>query len=206
MKRSWTTLSELSNGVYEPADFEHAAYRLITEQVIYNADRNSRVAYTLIETWLADFSEALKPFGVQVERNAYHRYIVATPTHGSGAIVSLAETLLALVLRRQYDLGMRRGDVLDHGEVMVDLAELQESYQGLTGRTLPDATALRGLVANLKRWGIARIEEAEPGDTQPFMVIVRPAIVEVLGERWLQRLDQHAVKDDDEAEADDVSA
>jgi hypothetical protein len=205
MKRSWNTLSELSNGVYQPADFEHVAYRLITEQVIYSTDRQSRVAYTLIETWFADFADALKPFGVQLERNAYHRYVVATPTHGSGAIVSLAETLLALVLRRQYDLSMRRGDVLDHGEVLVDLAELQESYQGLTGRTLPEATALRGHLANLKRWGIARIDEAEPGDTQPFMVIARPAIVEILGERWLQRLDQHAVQDDVDAEADDVS-
>ncbi|RXR07430.1 DUF4194 domain-containing protein [Pseudoxanthomonas composti] len=193
MKRSWSTLSQQSNGLYQPADFEQAAYRLITEQVLYSSDRGSRVAYALVESYLADFAEALKPFGVQLERNPHHRYVVALPMHGAGAVVTLAETLLALVLRRLYDQGMRRGEVADHGEVMVELADLQEHYQGLTGRALPDVGTLRTLLGQLKRWGIARTEDTDAEDPQPFTVLIRPAIVEVLGEQWLQRLDQHAV-------------
>ena len=34
MKRSWTTLSQMSNGLYAVPDFERAAYRLATEQVL----------------------------------------------------------------------------------------------------------------------------------------------------------------------------
>ena len=50
MKRSWATLSQLSGGMYVPQDFERAAYRLVTEQVLYAADRRSRNAYHLVET------------------------------------------------------------------------------------------------------------------------------------------------------------
>lgn len=205
MKRSWSTLSQQSNGVYQPGDFEQAAYRLITEQVLYSSDRGSRVAYTLVESYLADFTDALKPFGVQLERNPHHRYVVALPTHGAGSVVTLAETLLALVLRRLYDQGMRRGEVAEHGEVLVELADLQEHYQGLTGRALPDTGTLRTLLGQLKRWGIARVEDTDAEDPQPFAVVIRPAIVEVLGEQWLQRLDQHAVDDlDMDASAEDL--
>ena len=43
MKRSWNTLSQMSNGTYTVQDFERAAYRLATEQVLYAADARSRV-------------------------------------------------------------------------------------------------------------------------------------------------------------------
>ena len=58
MKRSWNTLSQLSNGVYAVQDFERAAYRLVVEQVLYAGDRGTRLAYHLVEDHFDDFIAA----------------------------------------------------------------------------------------------------------------------------------------------------
>lgn len=220
MKRNWNTLSQLSNGLYTVMDFERAAYRLVTEQVLYAADRGSRVAYHLVEAHLDDFAAALAPLGIRLERNAHHRYVVALPAHGEGTPVSLEETLLLLVLRQRYDEAIRRGELEDGGEVLVELPELQEAYPALTCRPMPEVGQLRSLLRALRRWGVARLLDPEPDDPQPFHLVVRPAIVEIVGATWLQRLDQHNRDDagddgladaeafdaDDETEADDAAA
>lgn len=197
MKRTWATLSQQSNGVYAVQDFERAAYRLVTEQVLYASDRRSKVAYHLVETFLADFAAALEPFGIRLERNAHFRYVVALPVHGEGVAVKLDETLLLLVLRQRYDEAMRQGRIEDEGEMPVGLPELQEAYAVLTGRQMPEIGALRELVHVLRRWAVARLDENELDDQQPFRIVVRPAIVDIVGAQWLQRLDQHNVRDDD---------
>lgn len=201
MKRNWATLSQTS-GLYTVQDFERAAYRLVTEQVLYRSDRHSRIAYDLIETHFADFAAALEPLGMRLERNAHYRYLVAMPSHGEGTPVTLEQTLLMLVLRQRYDEAMRQGQVEDLGEVMVELPELQEAYPALTGRPMPEIGPLRELLKTLKRWAVCRMLDPEPDDPQPFRVAVRPAIVEIVGALWLQRLDQH---NRDEDESDDAA-
>lgn len=204
MKRSWALLSQQTGGTYTPQDFERAAYRLVTEQVLYASDRRSRNAYHLVETWLGDFASALEPLGIRLERNAHFRYIVALPAHAEGVAVSLNETLLALVLRQRYDQAMRRGEVEEHGEVTVELPDLQEAWPALTGRPMPEIGTLRDLLRTARRWALCREEECEPGDLQPFRIVVRPAIVEIIGPQWLQRLDQHNLdgSGDDEVDID----
>lgn len=205
MKRTWATLSQTS-GLYTVQDFERAAYRLVTEQVLYRSDRHSRIAYDLIETYFADFAAALEPLGMRLERNAHYRYLVAMPSHGEGTPVTLEQTLLMLVLRQRYDEAMRQGQVEDLGEVMVELPELQEAYPALTGRPMPETGPLRELLKTLKRWAVCRMLDPEPDDPQPFRIAVRPAIVEIVGALWLQRLDQHNRDEDaDEDAASDSS-
>lgn len=204
MKRSWTTLSQLTQGMYTPQDFERAAYRLVTEQVLYSADRRSRNAYHLVESWFDDFAAALEPLGMRLERNAHYRYVVALPSHGEGVAVTLDETLLILVLRQRYDAAMRQGQVEEHGDVIVELPDLQEAYQALTGRPMPEVGTLRALLRTLRRWSVCRIEDAEADDAQPFRVLVRPAIVEIVGAQWLQRLDQHNRDEDESVETEDA--
>lgn len=201
MKRSWTTLSQLSGGLYQPQDFERTAYRLVTEQVLYASDRGSKNAYHLVETWFADFAAALEPLGVRLERNAHYRYVVALPAHGEGAAVTLEQTLLLLVLRQRYDAAMRDGQIEDQGEALVELPELQEAYRNLTGRPMPEIGPLRETLRALRRWSVVRLLDPEPDDPQPFRILVRPAIVEIVGAQWLQRLDQHNRDEDDEDEA-----
>lgn len=202
MKRNWTTLSQQSNNLYSVQDFERAAYRLVTEQVLSAHERGTRLAYLLVEDHFDDFVAALAPLGVRLERNAHYRYLVALPTHGEGVPVTLAETLLLLVLRQRYDHAMREGLIEDEGVVTVELPDLQEAYPALTGRPMPEVGALRELARTLRRWGVCRLVESDGDDPQPFHFDVRPAIVEIVGEQWLQRLDQHnrddQVRDDDE--------
>ena len=209
MKRSWNTLSQQSNGLYAVQDFERAAYRLATEQVLSAGERGTRLAYHLVEDHFEDFVAALAPLGMRLERNAHHRYVVALPTHGEGTPVTLAETLLLLVLRQRYDAAMREGLIEDEGVVTVELPDLQEAYPALSGRPMPDIGALRELARTLRRWGVCRLVESDPGDAQPFHLQVRPAIVEIVGELWLQRLDQHHRDDGDDdgaTEDDDATA
>ncbi len=204
MRRSWNVLSQQSGGAYAVEDFERAAYRLVTEQVLYAADRHSRVAYHLVEVYLADFAAALEPLGVRLERNPHHRYICALPNHGDGAPITVDETLLVLVLRQRYDAAMRQGEVEEGGEVLLELPDLQEAYPALVQRPMPDLAVLRGLLRTARRWALCRIDDALPGDTQPFRIAIRPAIVEIVGAHWLQRLDQYRRGDDDDSAAPDV--
>jgi len=210
MKRSWSTLSQASNGLYTVQDFERAAYRLVTEQVLSVSDRATRNAYQLVEAHYDDYVAALGLLGVRLARNPHFRYIVALSSHAEGSVISLEETLLLLVLRQRYDEAIRQGQVEEQGEVLVELPDLQEAYPALTQRPMPDVGQLRMLSRSLRRWGVARLIDAELGSLQPFHIEVRPAIVEIVGEQWLQRLDQFNVDDDDDAvivaEDDDATA
>ncbi|WP_287598760.1 DUF4194 domain-containing protein [Thermomonas sp.] len=201
MKRSWNVLSQLSNGTYAVADFERAAYRLVTEQVLYASDRGARIAYHLVEDHFDDYLAALAPLGIRLERNPHYRYVVALPAHAEGVPVTLEETLLLLVLRQRYDESARQGNIEELGEVVVELPELQEAYQALIARPMPEVGTLRALARTARRWGVARLVESEADDPQPFHLRVRPAIVDIVGETWLQRLDQHN-RDDEAGEAE----
>ena len=66
---------------------------------------------------------------------------------------------------------------------------------------MPEIGTLRDLLRTARRWALCREEDCEPGDLQPFRIVVRPAIVEIIGPQWLQRLDQHNL-DEGESEAD----
>ncbi len=205
MKRSWNVLSQLSNGIHAVADFERAAYRLVTEQVLYASDRGTRIAYHLVEDHFDDYVAALAPLGIRLERNPHYRYVVALPAHAEGVPVTLEETLLLLVLRQRYDEAARQGNIEELGEVVVELPDLQEAYQALVARPMPEVGSLRALARTARRWGVARLVDSEPDDPQPFHLRVRPAIVDIVGETWLQRLDQHNRDDEaDDAEAEAV--
>jgi len=210
MKRSWNVLSQLSNGIHTVADFERAAYRLVTEQVLYASDRHARTTYHLVEDHFDDYLAALAPLGIRLERNAHYRYVVALPAHAEGVAVTLEETLLLLVLRQRYDEAARQGNIEELGEVVVELPELQEAYQALIARPMPEVGSLRALARTARRWGVARLVESELDDPQPFHLRVRPAIVDIVGETWLQRLDQHnrddGAGDADAMEDDDAAA
>lgn len=204
MSQYWESLVSRSNGENTAEDFESAAYRLTTEQVIYHADRHSRVAYWLVDRYEREFRQALAPLGLEVQVNRQLRYAYALPRHSKAGTASVAQTLLALVLRQIYDESARIGQLNDDGEVMCDLVELEEKYRLATGRELPGKGELDGLLRTLKRWGIARKEEdrtVDEGDygTQPYVVVIRPAIADVLGETALARLSDWAGEDVEES-------
>lgn len=193
---SWQRLSEQSNNIYQPEDFEKAGYQLLVEQVLYASDKRSRVAYALIDQHFGHYQELFGRFGVTLKKNAFHSFIVALPNPHVAEKMRVAETRLALVLRRLYDDKMRRAEVID-GEARVGLEELDEAYRDLLKQPLPDRAQVKDLTLAMKRYGIARIEETD--DVQRFGVVIRPAIAEVLGEVTLLQLSAYAPQGQEEA-------
>lgn len=218
MSRYWETLVARTDVQNTTEEFESAAYRLITEQVLYHADKHSRVAYWLVERYTKDFERVLEPLGIDVVVNTLLRYVYAKPRHAKYGAVSVMQTLLALVLRSIYDESARIGRLNDNGEVLCDLIELDEKFRLATGRELPAKMEFDALLRQFKKWGIAKVADEQnleeidvDAESQPY-VLIRPAIVDVLGETVLQRLGQWAQNkaakgsENNEPESDEVEA
>ncbi len=195
MSQYWDSVANRTMGQHTAEEFEATAYRLVAEQVLYYADRHSRTAYWMVERYERDFRQALDPLGISVQVNRQLRYAFAVPQHAKVGTASIAQTILALVLRMIYDESARIGQLNDDGEVICDLVELEEKYRQMSGRELPSKGKLDALLEVMKRWGIARVSQELTSDgsdgssaTQPYVVIIRPAIADLLGETALQRL------------------
>ena len=212
MSQFWDSIAARTDEQHTAEEFEAAAYRLVVEQVIYYADRHSRTAYWMIERYERDFKQVLAPLGIAVEVNRSLRYAFAQPRHEKMGAASVAQTVLALVLRAVYDEAARIGQLTDDGEVVCDLIELEEKYRLMTGRELPTKGELDSLMKSMKRWGIAKKSDEQGADggeelaaSQPYVVVIRPAIVDLLGEAALQRLAQWHVADPSTSKADEDS-
>lgn len=190
----WANAVEATKNVVTEDDFEAAASRLITEQVLYAADRGSKVAYGLIRDFEREFKRALDPLGYVVRVNSQLRYACAIPKHTKTSPVTVDQTLLALVLRKIFDEETRNGHHDENGEVACDLVTLEVKYKQTTGgRELATGGKLVALMQWMRRWGIARVSDDDgdrPGQDadQPYVVIIRPGIADVLGEAALARI------------------
>lgn len=193
---NWERLAEL-NPLHTVSDYQNAAYQLVMKQVLYATDRGSRVAYDLIVKHFSTYRELLEKLGMTVVHNHHMSYLVATPNQYVADKMRLPETRLALVLRRLYDDKMHATEVVA-GEAFVELIELERAYKDLLGRDLPEQRELAILLRAMKRYGVARVEDA--ADDQPFQVVIRPGIAEVLGETALLQLAAHAPDGVDEGE------
>lgn len=195
---NWERLAEQSQ-IHTADDYRGAGYRLMMEQVIYASDRGSRITYDLIVKHLAIYRDLLGQLGMTIIHNSHMSYLVAIPSQYVAEKMRLSETRLALVLRRLYDDKIYATELVA-GEAHVTVHELERTYKDLMGRELPDTTDLRELVLAMKRYGLIRLEEAE--DEQPFVIVVRPGIVDVFGETALLQLASHAPAADEEEDSE----
>jgi hypothetical protein len=194
MNNYWDAAASRTDGQHTVEEFEAAAYRLVSEQVLYHSDKHSRVAYYLVERYTKDFERVLEPLGVVLDVNSLLRYVFAKPKHEKSGTASVSLTLIALVLRSLYDESACIGQLNDNGEVVCELIELDEKYRLATGRELPSKVEFNAILRQLKRCGLVRMADEQSledfeaeADTQLY-ILIRPAIVEVLGENTLQRL------------------
>jgi hypothetical protein len=190
----WELIASRTDGLYTAEDFESAAYRLVSEQVIYHSDKSSRVTYSLIERFLRNFETALEPLGIDIQVNSLLRYVYAKPRHGKAGTASVNQTLLALVLRSLYDEAIRAGQINDNGEALCDLIELDEKYRLATSRELPSKSEFDALIKQFRRWGIVKLADEQSTDELDsdadlnLYIMIRPAIFEIIGDTALQRL------------------
>jgi hypothetical protein len=198
---SWERLAEQTSEGYLAEDFEKAAYKLVVSQALYACDPRSRVPYHLIVKHLAAYKEVLSKLGMSLKHNAHHSYVVVIPNHHVAEKMRLTETRLALVLRRLYDDRMHTAEITD-GEAYVSLEELERAYKEWLARDLPERGDLQELVVALKRYGMVRLLDSEDG--QPFKIVIRPGIADILGEASLHQLAAFAPEDD--KEIDDETA
>lgn len=214
MATIWERLAE-SARIYEVADYERAAYRLVTSQVLSAGDPATRKDYRLVAEHLAEYRKVLEPLGITLRHNAEYRYVVAQPRHIlNQAKATKTVTLLVLVLADIYHRVRFNGQQGDFGEAYVEMADLQEAYQGLTGYDFPAKIGeVRELIDEVERWGVARMSGNESDPTQPFSVMIHPAIADIVTKEWLTQLEglrRQGSADEDETgqegeEADDVS-
>lgn len=215
MAAIWERLAD-SNRTYAVDDYERAAYRLVTAQVLSVNDQTTRKDYHLVAEHLREFKQVLEPMGIGLRHNAEYRYVVAQPRHVlNQAKASKTATLLVLVLADIYHRVRFNGQQGDYGEAYVELPDLQEAYQGMTGYDFPNRTGeVRALISEIERWGIARMHDNEVDPSQPFSVMIHPAISDIVTKEWLGQLDALRKQvdtdgqdgEEDQEEADDVSA
>lgn len=198
MSSYWEAAASRTDGQHTAEEFEAAAYRLVSEQVLYHSDKHSRVAYYLVERYTKEFERVLEPLGVVLDVNSLLRYVFAKPKHEKSGTASVSLTLIALVLRTLYDESARIGQQNDNGEVVCELIELDEKYRLSTGRELPSKAEFNAVLRQLKRCGLIRMADEQSledfdgeADSQLY-ILIRPAIFEVLGETTLQRLGRWA--------------
>src|SRR3569623_206773 len=190
----WTDAAEATKNVVTEDDFEAAANRLVAEQVLYATDRGSKVAYGLIRDFERECKRALQPLGYYARANSQLRYACAIPKHARTSPVTVDQTLLALVLRKIFDEETRAGHHDENGEVVCDLITLEVKYKQMTGgRELATGGKLAALMQWMRRWGLARVSDEDSNQfgqdaDQPYVVIIRPGIAEVLGEAALARI------------------
>ena len=196
----WERLAAQSQTNVE-SDYQKAGYRLVMEQVLYAADPRSRLAYELIVRHRKDYDALLAQLGMTITHNPHMGYLVATPNQYVAEKMRLAETRLALVLRRLYDDKMHATEIVT-GEAFVDMIELERAYKDLLKRELPATAVLNEHLQTMKRYGMVRLEETR--DEQRLQVAIRPGIVDVLGETALLQLAAHASLPDEE-DADEAA-
>lgn len=184
----WERLATQSQ-IHAESDYQKAGYRLVMEQVLYASDSRSRTAYELIVRHRKEYDALLAQLGMTITHNPHMGYVVATPSQYVADKMRLSETRLALVLRRLYDDKMHVAEIVG-GEAFVDMIELERAYKDLLNRELPASSALNEQLQVMKRYGIARLEDTH--DEQRQQVVIRPGIVDVLGETALLQLAAHA--------------
>jgi len=175
--------------LYAEGDYHKAGYRLIMEQVLYASDARSRMAYELIVKHRKEYDALLAQLGISIIHNPHMGYVVAVPNQYVAEKMRLSETRLALVLRRLYDDKMHAAEIIA-GEAFVDMIELERAYKDMLGRELPVKTQLDEQLHALKRYGIVRLEDSF--DEQRIQAVIRPGIVDILGETALLQLAAHA--------------
>ena len=196
----WERLAAQSQ-THAESDYQKAGYRLVMEQVLYASDPRSRIAYELIVKHRKDYDALLAQLGMTIAHNPHMGYVAATPSPYVADKMRLSETRMALVLRRLYDDKMHATEIVS-GEAFVDMIELERAYKDLLNRELPATALLNEQLQAMKRYGIARLEDTN--DEQRREVVIRPGIVDVLGETALLQLAAHASLTDEE-DADEAA-
>lgn len=194
MSQWWEQYARQQSSPIEVKDYATAAHRLVCEQVLAFDNKQQRTHYRIIETNQRRYSDLMEMMGLELRVNTQYRYACVIARERPFGNVMLRDALMALVLRKIYDEAVREGNVTEQGRVMVELEYLQTLYVSLTHREFP-AADLKDILRRIARWGfLSRVDppvSSSPlGVAQPFVLLLHPSIVDVLGETALAAMER----------------
>lgn len=189
MPSSWNRLAESTDGDYAVDDFKQAMYQIVTQQCLYSRFFHQAVAYRLISKFRHDFKEGLELLGLKLAFNDRLNFCYVTQEVAKPTQMDSKDTKFLLVLRHMYHVHAIAGDLTPDGDAVVNLAELEESYKGLTGGQQLEMkrSHLTGLMKMAQRSGLAKEIVAPDDDIQNFAIAILPGIAEVLSEYAINR-------------------
>jgi len=203
MSLAWRDLIDEQNDLPEDDQtLKEAAYKLITSQVLYEQEPMQRTAYRTVRRNQAAYRELMDLFGLELLCDDSNRYCAVVPRDVRSMPLPLDDTLLILILRKEYHDRASRGEVDGGGRAIVTIQDLQAAYLQATNRKLPDqAGELREVINRLRRYGLAKALDNDPGASQPFEVAVLPAIAELVNEAVAARISSQFGLDAEDVES-----
>lgn len=188
MPRNWEAIAAASDGDYTELEFQQALYQLVTQQCLYARFNQQSVAYRLISRYRQEFQEAVALMGLRLKVVDVQNYCFVTQDVAKGQAMDIRETTFVLTLRQLYHVRATASDLNSGREATVTLVELQEAFKSLTGKELDMRRAsLETLMRTPQRQGLAKIVDPEPGDVQPFAILLLPGIAEIISEYAVNR-------------------
>lgn len=185
---NWDAQVQRAGGDYQAADFQQAAYQLVTDQVLYESNGTQRSAYRLIASYETAFRDFALLMGLQLETNHTYRYAAVYPISIRTATLTLKESLFVISLRQVYDERMSSGEE-EGGRPVVTLDEIETACKTRFHRELvATRPEWRDLIDRVKRFGIARDVPADELSEQPFDVEILPAIEVLISPTTLSRI------------------
>lgn len=185
---NWDAQVQRAGPAYPVAEFQQAAYQLVTEQVLYESNGNQRSAYRLISAHETAFRDFALLMGLQLETNHTYRFVAAYPIAIRTATLTLKESLFVISLRQVYHERMSSGEE-EGGRAVVTLDEIETACKTRFSRDLvASRSEWRDLIDRVKRFGIARDVAADELSEQPFDVEILPAIEVLISPTTLSRI------------------
>lgn len=178
----WSSCVTRGDGQYVAQDFQRASYQLICQQVLYASNPKQRTSYRMIERFKVDFERVMSAVGLSLHQDTDGACYYVIPVVEPLRTLGTEETIFVLCLRQMYDEKMREGDLVDDGSgAVVSLIEIQECAQRLFARDLQlKGKHWKELSEAAKRYGLVRVIPNDPGNNQPFDLLILPGIVPLL--------------------------
>ncbi len=205
------------------AEFSELALRLLNYGVLCrNASQTEQILYDRFVRIQALLEDYFSLQGIRVYHDSQFRYVRLYPPGASipgmedadsplgGGLrqrLSQDEIALILVLRVQYEKGLREAAVDEEGYVLDSLESLNIALQNLLSRSLPDNKAERqNLFKRLRQLRLIDFNSGETLDSGEAWLKIHPMIMQFVSDEVLQGLRNGEPADALEAAPEDAPA
>lgn len=175
---------------YDEQAFKLATQALLARQFLY-ADKHGDMAhFALIKSHRVYFEKLADALGMEFVFRPDRNMVGVMPGEYSTVRgrARLADTFVLLAVRTVYQKAISQGEVEPGGVVRTRTNEIKALFEEYTERDdLEKLGDLKGFLSTLGSRGLLEVGEFD--DERDAEVRIRPAILEVCGERWIERFE-----------------